>query len=75
MDEFGYEKLDVYRCAMQFMQRADTLIDKLPKGYCHLGDQLRRASLSISLNIAQGSAKRTRHRAYALPRDRSCLRC
>jgi four helix bundle protein len=59
MDEFGYEKLDVYRCAMQFMQSADTLIDKLPKGYCHLGDQLRRASLFIPLNIAEGSAKRT----------------
>ena len=59
MEEFGYEKLDVYRCALQFMQSADTLIDKLPKGYAHLGDQLRRASLSIPLNIAEGSAKRT----------------
>ena len=59
MQLFGYEKLDVYRCAMQFMESSDTLIDKLPKGYAHLGDQLRRASLSIPLNVAEGSAKCT----------------
>ena len=59
MENFGYEKLDVYRCAMQFMQAADALIEKLPKGYAHLADQLRRASLSVPLNIAEGSAKRT----------------
>lgn len=57
MEEFGYEKLDVYRAAMEFLGQSSVLIDQLPKGYAHLADQLRRASLSIPLNIAEGSAQ------------------
>ena len=59
MAEFGYEKLDVYRASMEFLGQVAVLIDRLPKGYAHLADQLRRASLSIPLNIAEGSAQRT----------------
>jgi four helix bundle protein len=29
----------------------------MPKGYAHMADQLRRSSLSIPLNIAEGSGK------------------
>lgn len=71
MEQFNYEKLDVYRCAMEFLGVAYALIDKLPKGYCHLGDQLRRSSLSIPLNIAEGSGKSTpaeRMRFYEIAR-------
>jgi four helix bundle protein len=77
MEEFGYEKLDVYRCSMEFLESAFALIDKLPKGFAHLGDQLKRASLSIPLNIAEGSGKSTpgeRRRFYEIARA-SALEC
>ena len=32
-------------------------VKKFPKSYYHLADQLKRASLSVPLNIAEGSAK------------------
>lgn len=57
MEEFGYEKLDVYQCAMEFLAVAILLTDQLPKGFAHLGGQLKRASLSVPLNIAEGSGK------------------
>jgi four helix bundle protein len=61
MEQFGYEKLDVYQCAMEFLGNIYVVIDKLPKGYSHLGDQLRRSSLSIPLNIAEGCGKSSPH--------------
>jgi four helix bundle protein len=57
MKDFGYEKLDVYQCSMEFLAAASQLNDTLPKGFVHIGDQLRRASLSVPLNIAEGSGK------------------
>lgn len=77
MEEFGYEKLDVYRCSMEFLESAFALIDKLPKGFAHLGDQLKRASLSIPLNIAEGSGKASpqeRRRFFEIARS-SALEC
>jgi four helix bundle protein len=77
MEEFNYEKLDVYRCAMDLLAQAYALSDKLPKGYSNLGDQLRRSSLSIPLNIAEGSAKSApaeRMRFYEIARA-SALEC
>jgi four helix bundle protein len=77
MDEFGYERLDVYRASMDFLGQASILIDKLPRGYSHLADQLRRASLSISLNIAEGSAQNSaalRSQFYATARA-SAVEC
>jgi len=57
MEQFCYEKLDVYQCSMEFLAHVYVIIDKLPKGYCHLEDQLRRSSLSIPLNIAEACGK------------------
>ena len=77
MEEFGYEKLDVYQRAMEFLAQAYALIDRLPKGYSTLADQLRRSSLSIPLNIAEGSGKWTapdRCRFYDIARG-SALEC
>ena len=52
-----YERLDVYQCAMEFLAIAARLMAAMPRGYGSLTDQLRRASLSIPLNIAEGSGK------------------
>ncbi len=52
-----YEKLDVYRCSLEFLAIALRLATRMPKGYSSLGDQLRRAATSIPLNIAEGTGK------------------
>jgi len=77
MEEFGYEKLDVYQCSMEFLATAFLLIDKLPKGFAHLGDQLKRAGLSVPLKIAEGSGKSSpqeRRRFFEIARS-SALEC
>lgn len=52
-----HEKLDVYRCAIQFVVLADEIVDNLPRGRAYIADQLRRAASSISLNIAEGAGE------------------
>jgi four helix bundle protein len=52
-----YEKLDVYRCAIDFLRIAFAIIAGLPRGHAPLADQLRRAGMSIPLNIAEGAGK------------------
>ena len=54
-----YENLDVYQCALRFLAVTAQVADKLPKGNSSLLDQLKRASLSIVLNIAEGCGKPT----------------
>ena len=55
----AYEKLDAYRVAIEFLAVSTTILDALPKGHSALGDQLRRAAMSIPLNIAEASGKTT----------------
>ena len=50
----SFQKLDVYKCSIEFLARSVGLPDGLPKGHAYLGDQLRRAALSVPLNIAEG---------------------
>ncbi len=57
MNNFDHERLDVYQVALQFVILAHKMVDKLPKGYSYLCNQLQRASLSISLNIAEGAGE------------------
>ncbi|CAN5813276.1 hypothetical protein BH11MYX2_BH11MYX2_24680 [soil metagenome] len=52
MNDFEHERLDVYQVAIQFLALADTLAGNLPRGRSYLADQLRRASSSVSFNIA-----------------------
>jgi hypothetical protein len=52
---FDHDKLQVYQAAIQFVGWADTILQKVPKGLAVSG-QLDRASTSIPLNIARGSA-------------------
>lgn len=52
-----YEKLDVYQCAIEFLGLAMAMLDRLGRGDAALRDQLRRAALSIPLNIAESAGK------------------
>lgn len=54
---FGHEKLDVYILALDFIALANQVVEQLPRGRGHLGDQLERASTSIVLNLAEGAGK------------------
>ena len=49
--------MDVYRAAIEFLVLADNITEILPRGRAYLADQLRRAALSISLNIAEGAGE------------------
>ena len=72
----SFQKLDVYRCSIEFLALAASL-PKLPRGHGELADQLRRAALSVPLNIAEGAgrpsaADASRH--YAIARG-STMEC
>ena len=53
-----HEKLDVYQAAIRFLVLGTQLAQSFPRGYASLADQLRRASTSVPLNIAEGYGKR-----------------
>lgn len=53
----SYENLDVYKCSIEFLTISLVLIDRMGRGDAALRDQLRRAALSIPLNIAESSGK------------------
>jgi len=57
---FLFEKLAVYQKALAFAERVSALSPDFPRGCWHLADQLNRASLCISLNIAEGNGRWTR---------------
>lgn len=47
----------MYKIAIEFVVLADVIVEHLPRGRAYLSDQLRRAALSISLNIAEGAGE------------------
>jgi four helix bundle protein len=74
---FTFENLEVYKKAFAQNQKVYRLLEKdtsLPR---YMKDQLGRASLSIQLNIAEGSgrfAKRDRRNFFVVARS-SALEC
>ena len=58
--KLSHESLHVYRAAIEFLVLASSLLERLPRGHGPIADQLRRAALSIPLNIAEGYGKRGR---------------
>jgi four helix bundle protein len=67
----SFQKLDVYKCAIQLLQVGVQVRESLPRGHGKLADQLNRASMSIPLNIAEGYGKtspRDKRSFYAVAR-------
>ena len=54
---FLFEDLIVYKKAISIADKTSTLTEKFPKGNYYLSDQLNRAALSISINIAEGNGR------------------
>lgn len=55
---FDFEKLKVYEMSLDFVREIFRITKNIPRDYQYsLGDQLRRAALSIVNNIAEGSGK------------------
>lgn len=52
-----YQKLQVWQLAHRLACGCQLATRSMPKGYAELGDQLRRASLSIPTNLAEGSSR------------------
>ena len=73
----SFQRLDVYKCAIEFLALSTRLLATVPRGNGPLTDQLRRAALSVPLNIAEGAGRTTdadgaRH--YAIARG-SAMEC
>lgn len=58
----GYKKLDVYKCAIELLAVTAGVLERWQqsKGNAVIADQLKRACLSIPLNIGEGAGKATR---------------
>jgi len=72
----GFQSLDVYRCAVQFLARAMNRAAVGTSGTGGNPDQLRPAALSIPLNIAEGTGRfgKDQRRFYITARG-SALEC
>ncbi len=74
---FDFQRLDVYRAAIKFAGWRRQLLKRLPAADGDLADQIRRASTSITLNIAEGCGEFSapeRARFYRMSR-RSAAEC
>ena len=72
-----FERLHAYQCALQFATIGFEIVEGLPRGHAQLGDQLKRAAISIPLNIAEGAGKATerdRRRYFSIARG-SAMEC
>ena len=70
---FHFRSLDVYRCSIAFLPLAYGMADQLDS---EMANQLRRAALSISLNIAEGTGRFDRdQRKFLITARGSALEC
>jgi four helix bundle protein len=71
---FHFQSLDVYKCAIAFLPEAYALAAVAPNA--EFASQLRRAALSINLNIAEGTGRFDRDQRKFLTTARgSALEC
>ena len=57
---FMFENLEVYQKAVDFSDQIAELTEGFPRGYYFLVDQLNRAAMSISTNLAEGNGRFTK---------------
>ncbi len=70
---FDHERLDAYQVALDFVCLANETCGGLPRGWSSLADQLRRAAISVPLNIAEGAgefSQKEKERFYRMPAGR-----
>ena len=78
-DSFDFERLEVYQLALEFLDHVFEVCRTLPRDVRYsLGDQLIRAALSISNNLAEGSGKtfkkeKARYYCTAIDSARECM--
>jgi len=73
----SFQRLDVYQRAIEFLAVSIELPARLPRGHATLAEQLRRAAISIPLNIAEGAGRASEAdgaRHYAIARG-SAMEC
>jgi hypothetical protein len=68
----SFQRLDVYRCSIELLAFSATI--DFPRGLSHLADQLRRAALSVPLNIAEAASAHQLRGCRKALRDRTRLR-
>lgn len=76
-EQFGHEKLDVYRLALKYVELVYQWCERLQGNHRHAREQLLRASQSIPLNSAEGNGRRgvkDRRRFFDIARS-SALEC
>jgi len=56
----NHKRLKCYQMAMSMTKAMPKLIEKWPRGYGYLSDQLKRSQSSIVLNLAEGNARISR---------------
>ncbi len=78
---FDFERLKVYQLALKFCDLVFATCKKFGHQYKRsIADQLERASLSITTNIAEGCGKKSRREkikyfSYALDSAKECIPC
>ncbi len=73
----SFQRLDVYKCAIEFLALAFDVSGQAARGNAPILDQLRRAATSIPLNIAEGAGRTGNAdgaRCYAIARG-SAMEC
>jgi len=79
IQDFDFEKLNVYQKALDFIHKTFAIYKKLPKEFTYtVGDNLVRACLSIANNLAEGSGKKfkkekARYYGTSLDSARECI--
>jgi len=57
LPQLSHEKLEVYQKSIALLPLSTQVLSTVPRGHAELCDQLKRAALSVPLNIAEASGR------------------